>query len=273
MDPIAEQTPVSQPVASQSIPPTKLTQSKGISLFSKILITLFAIIIVLGIGGGGYYFGTKKSSPSLAHEANNVPTTQPSPTLTQVQIKESTVEDTNVPGQKRYTSYKLGIRFLFKADNGSAGQVAVKEVGDTVYVYPTIEDYTKGQFVKVYQKNSQETLAQAIKKQILPNVTDKCYVKAPSARVTTSYPTTYQTASIWYKNTDGTDAAFSPGDAPMLKEVEANCNIDFMPIGGLVFFLEDTKHPNKFVFFSIGQYGINADDTGLKSWQDTIEFL
>ncbi|MDB5057684.1 MAG: hypothetical protein JWO59_1156, partial [Chloroflexi bacterium] len=41
--------------------------------------------------------------------------------------------------------------------------------------------------------------------------------------------------------------------------------------GGISYFLADSRHPDKYLFFSIGQYPIAAGSG--KAWQDTIQFL
>ncbi len=239
--------------------------------FKKILLIILGTFLVFAAIGAAFFVGYIRgmdTAKSLQVDPLNMYVTKPSPT--QVLIKESTLEDTSVPGQKRYTSYKLGISFLYMSSHDN-DQVGVKEVGDTVYVYPmTLNlDYTKGQYVKVFTKISSETLSQAIKKQFLSSFSDSCYVKSPANRIATAYPGSYQTASVWYKNTDGTDAVIGPGEE--LAVVKTDCDLNLMPVGGIVYFLEDTAHPTVFVLFSIGQYGINADDK--RSWQDTIEFL
>jgi hypothetical protein len=42
-----------------------------------------------------------------------------------------------------------------------------------------------------------------------------------------------------------------------------------------VYFLTDSRHPNKLLFFNIGQAGISAGnpDVPQLGWQDTIEFI
>ena len=45
------------------------------------------------------------------------------------------------------------------------------------------------------------------------------------------------------------------------------CGIAF----NIAYFLADTAHPDRFVFFSIGQYGIPAGNGHV--WQQTLRFL
>jgi len=49
------------------------------------------------------------------------------------------------------------------------------------------------------------------------------------------------------------------------------CPQPYAAIGGMAYFLADTAHPDRFLFFSIGQYVIPLGTD--RTWQSSIVFL
>jgi len=49
------------------------------------------------------------------------------------------------------------------------------------------------------------------------------------------------------------------------------CPQPYAAIGGIAYFLADTAHPDRFLFFSIGQYAIPVGKD--RTWQSSIVFL
>lgn len=178
--------------------------------------------------------------------------------------EKSYTEDTTVPGQKRYVSPKLGISFLFAGQVPDVGvKVLVKEVGDKVYIYGDNMEYDKGQYVEIFQKDKTQSLKEAIQEKIMKGFSsDKCMITTDNPF--SIYPVNYEIANI--KVVGNFD------DLEKMEIMRKDCP-SYTQSNGMSYFLSDKNHPDKFVFFSIGQYLINKAPTGEGGWQDTIEFL
>ena len=118
--------------------------------------------------------------------------------------------------------------------------------------------------MEVFQKNPADSLEQAIKKQFLTGIPETdCFVKTVSDNKLSS---NFTKATIAFPvPTDSDQPFFTFGQ---------KCPETYKETNGISYFLADKDHPSKFLFFSIGQYGINAktgDNTVM--WQDTIKFL
>ncbi|MCL4417812.1 MAG: hypothetical protein M1450_03650 [Patescibacteria group bacterium] len=201
--------------------------------------------------------------------------TTPSPTS----YKQSSPEPTSVLKPPiAYTSQKLGIRFSYRykpyGEDKKFGFL-IKEVDNKIYVYGEDEDYTKGQSVEVFGKERDETLVEAISKQILKNYSSKnClirYVDKNEDSLNFSpakyYPNNYRVAIIYY-----TDLISAKPTAENLNK----CPQLYTFQGTTVFFLSDVNHPEKFLFFQIGNYYIPIEDQKagrVRAWQDSIEFI
>lgn len=169
------------------------------------------------------------------------------------------VVDRNSPvgNVKAFTSQKLGISFNYLSRNGDT---RVLESGDKVYVYPGTEAET-GQWVQVFTKDKNDTLAQAIEKRFLRDYDKKnCWVELLGTKES------FETATIYYPpNTDP--------NGPWWENYK-NCPANYSAANGVSYFLMDQKHPDKLLFFSIGQYpieGSEKEDGPL--WQETIKIF
>lgn len=164
------------------------------------------------------------------------------------------------PGVKTFTSEKLGISFTYSTLLQSPTNAT--EAGNKIFVYTGNQNPTQGQFVEVFQKNSGETLKAAIKKLLLAGKSEAdCFVEDYKL---TDYPSGFVGAQIGYP-TDSND------NMETLEEKANKCSPGYAKSNGLSYFLEDTGHPNKFLFFSIGQYAIYSDENTL--WQNTIKII
>jgi len=258
-------------------PQTPVESVKTVKSFSLPLVAL-VVMVTLVVGGGlGYYFGSKTNvqapaSPADMQEKQPTPTTDSTKQPEEIPIentkpKESSIEDTTIAGQKRFASPKLGISFLFMSDiNGET--INVKEVGNKVYVYSDIGSgkYENGQYLEVFQKDEKVTLANALRTTFLRNYTNDCVVTENilSTGNQRDYPSNYKLASIKVKGE-------VEGLEDMMTKLE-KCPSPYTQSNGISYFLMDENHPDKFLFFSIGQYAIDGYPTGTP-WQDTIEFL
>lgn len=165
-----------------------------------------------------------------------------------------------------YTS-TLGISFSYLPKQDST-VFTVKEMKDKVCVTIDVNDNdcSHGQWVQIFKKNPKDTLVEAIKKQFLSHYSpNDCFVTStppdPNQNV---YPASYETAVISFPKTEGTDA-------PWWQNAD-KCPAIYTETNGIAYFLEDKTHPDKFLFFSIGQYAIMSAESG-KPWNQTIKFL
>lgn len=161
---------------------------------------------------------------------------------------------------KTYTSQKLGVKFQYNAQPDATTTAGVKEVGKKIYVYAGTMVPESGQSVEVFAKRTDETLEASIRRQILADYPSPvCTIEVTPSNIRGGY----QVAEISYpKSSDMEDPWFSNYQL---------CNPNYDQTNGLRYFLYDPKHPDMFVFLSIGQYGILAHD--LVPWQDTLTFL
>ncbi len=161
---------------------------------------------------------------------------------------------------KTYTSQKLGVKFQYNSRPDENTVVGVKESGKKIYVYVGTMAPESGQSVEVFSKHTNETLAASIRRQILANYPSPvCKVEVAPSNIRGGY----QVAEISYpKSSDTEDPWFSNYRL---------CNPNYDQTNGMRYFLYDPKHPDTFVFLSIGQYGIPGP--GQTSWQDTLTFL
>lgn len=193
----------------------------------------------------------------------------PSPSTTALSPISSTLTPSisNNENVQTYTSPRLNVSFRYSSVAGpetpnNVNEVLVQETGERIYVYPRTSTPEYGQFVEVLRKASNETLQQAITRVLLAGKDpQKCFiVKGPvhnnSPHITTaeiSFPRT---------NDEGLET---------LDVKTQYCGKDYAQTNGVRYFLEDKNHPEVFLFISIGQYGIYAEE-GIP-WQNTIKIL
>jgi hypothetical protein len=144
--------------------------------------------------------------------------------------------------------------------------VGVKETGDKVYVYIEPLQPESGQWVQVYRKPPEQSLEDAIRQQVLKGVAAQdCQVVSSDDPVAGQVnPPTFRFARI--------DVPRTPGeDYEALIAKAKKCPQPYAAIGGMAYFLADTAHPDRFLFFSIGQYVIPLGQD--RTWQSSIGFL
>lgn len=179
--------------------------------------------------------------------------------------QESYTKDTGISNQKKFVSPKLGISFLY-LDDYVGETIKTKEVENRVYVYSSNNSYDTGQYVEVFQKDPSDTLTEALNKDFLSSDSYKANCSVVDTLVYSNqseYPNSYQLANIKVKKeTNDMEELFAELD---------KCPSPYTQSNGISYFLMDSEHPDKFLFFSIGQYVINAFETDT-AWQDTIKF-
>ncbi len=233
-------------------------------VFLTIVLTIFLIVLA---GGIGYLFYQNQQLKNQAYQTTPLEEvssseTTPSPTAEPTTPIASYTEDTAVLGQKKYTSPQLGISFLYLSSS-QGSNFGVKEIGNQVYLYDLNYEYDTGQYLEVFTKQSDQTLKQAIEQTFLEGyTTDKCIATVSPA--SGEYPSSYIEGNITV-----------PGEFTDMEEMAEKwqlCPQPYVRTNGISFFLMDGDKPDKFVFFSIGQYAISAG-AGDLTWQDTIVFL
>lgn len=236
--------------------------------FAPILVIL-AILVILGIGVGAYYFGKSSSKPiTLSPSPSPTATITLTPTATIIPSPTITPTPTATPNSNLFTSQTLGVSFYYtKANTGvNNSSIAVKEIGNKIYVYSTSGKPEDGQYLEVFSKDKNQSLIDVIKQKILTgySLTD-CIVGTAKNPVTgQTYPASYEIAEI---NVPG---PFTDLEAQAAKA--SKCPEKYVTTNGISYFLEDSNHPDKFIYLSIGQYPIDSG-IGDKLWQTTIKFL
>ncbi|MGB8647559.1 MAG: hypothetical protein WCF84_20160 [Anaerolineae bacterium] len=172
---------------------------------------------------------------------------------------------TPVGGAVTYLSVKLGIKFSYLPNQGPES-IKIQETGDKVYVYPSTMAATAGQWVQVFSKTPNQLFLDAINTQVLKGYSlQDCVVKlVPNPNVGMPLPPSFVFAQI--------TLPISENDSQEAIQAKAGkCPQPYAAIGGLAYFVADTQYPDKFAFFSIGQYPIMAASD--KTWQTTFQFV
>lgn len=226
-----------------------MNRQSGIHVLILVFIGIFAVATVV------YFLFIRKTNP------NQLPITPVPTELTPIAKLDNL----------QFNSQKLGVSFDYaKAPNpSSTQQVKTLEEGNKVYVYvDNGTDPHTGQWVEVFQKNPTQTLTDAIKQRFLATYPDKnCFIRTqityPDA---VALPSGYEVAEITFPTVTDTQAPWW--------ENSAKCPPVYTTTNGISYFLMDTRYPNKYAYFSIGQYGIPAGtDNPQELWQDTFRFV
>jgi len=224
---------------------------------------LSLVLIFIGLAGFvGIVALALRSSQYPQHQIYQTHPLAPTPT-------QPVIDTRNIHYQTQtYISHDLGISFDYVSSSINPEQV--KEVDNKVYLYNSRtqkDDPTSGKYVEVFSKNPSDTLADAIRKQVLQGYSaTECNVKY--AAPYWPYHPDYETATILYSGYDGSDTP-NPN--------AAKCPAIYTRTHGISYFAMDKNHPDKFVFFKIGQDNIPATIkcTGVgcsTAWDETFRF-
>lgn len=167
------------------------------------------------------------------------------------------------PNLKTFTSQSLKVSFDYLEVIPAYPDLKVKveTAGNKIYVY-TGTKAEEGQSAEVFKKDKNDTLEQAIRKQFLNGISEKdCFIEDLTSNY--KYPAGYKVVDIGFPYDKNSDI-------PMFAQ-ENKCPQGYTRSNGIAYFLGDSNHPEIYLYLSIGQYGINADNN--KMWQDTIRFL
>jgi hypothetical protein len=251
-------------VAGTSQTPTPQKSSSTLAIIFKYL------AIGTGIAGIGILVAVCGFLLGQRNDVSKKQTVGPTVTITaaptQTPSAESSIKDTGIVNQKRYTNPKVGISFVFSTLAFGNNVMDIKEVGNKIYMYDTKYPYTQGQYIEVFQKDAADTLEQTIQKQFLTGISPKdCFVKDTKPDNYAESPTSYVFKTIGFPVDENSDV-------PMFAQAN-KCPTPYTESDGIAYFLGDTKHPKTFLFLSIGQQGFPIEKNSQTMWQDTIEFL
>ncbi|MDD2822642.1 MAG: prepilin-type N-terminal cleavage/methylation domain-containing protein [Candidatus Daviesbacteria bacterium] len=225
--------------------------------FTPIAVIIALVILLVAAVAGIIFFSNKTPQPAPIQGILTVTPTVSVVLSPTVSVTSTPTPTKSYPGTTQYISPKLKVAFNYLV-NQDGQKALVKESGSKIYVYIEGTSFDKGQYVEVFNKNKSDTLAEAIEKQFLGGISKTdCFVAPYTVK---SSLANYSADTISYpKNAD-----LGPGEIP------AKCPQKYSESNGISYFLADSNHPDKFLFFSIGQYGISAGNNIL--WQDTIIF-
>jgi hypothetical protein len=267
--------------SAQTNTPTAVQNTPRLSnTMLQILIVILIIFIIFIIAGISYYMGFKGYKIALISDKQTPPVVLPTQFIAPsvvitLPLRQITLVPTREIQQIRactlganansnlFASENKGICFLYAKQGGAVVppvNIHTSEAGSKVFVYPANGVPANGQSVEVFEKDPADSLAQAIQKKFLAGINPQdCFIKVlPNGNI----PPRFTKAQIAYP--------VPPGQAAF--EVENNCPAGYRMTNGIAYFLMDTNTPDRFFYFSIGQYGIEAA-TGNQNllWQDTIQ--
>ena len=238
---------------------TKKASSVGeVPVFALVVVAFVLVALFLATLIYSIFF-----RPKNMHVANPTPTLgEPGSLGKLVTTKGPT--PTATPGL--FVSKELGISFRYKPKAGNISTYT-KQVGQKVYLYSDSQEYTgtdeaylrlRGQYLEVFKKDAKDSLADAVRKKFLTNVSEKdCF---PVEKERYGLPASYKTVTLSY-----------PGSGGPYNPASEKCPTPYTQVAGAAYFVMDPAHPEIYVFFLIGQYLIMADES--TPWQNTITFL
>jgi hypothetical protein len=197
--------------------------------------------------------------PSINSQVSQV-TTTPSTTISQTPTTTPTISDSN--GIETYSDAKVTFHHLVKDNYYTYG---TKVDGNRIYVYPTyLSSYKLGSFIELFKKDPNDTIQQAIQKNVLTgyNIAD-CPIGDPYT--VGQLPSNMTGATIRYNANNLMLGAPEPKD-------ETKCPYDYTATEGAKYFAVDTKHPDLLIFYSVSNGLYPADSTGNTLWFQTLTF-
>lgn len=228
---------------------------------APIILVIATVVLLTAAFLGIILFSRNTPAPTIVPVPVPVPSSTPQAISLTPTITLTPTPTKSYPGTTQYISPNLKIAFNYlPSSNGQ--KFSVKESGNKIYIFMDNTSFDTGQFVEVFTKDKNDTLAEAIEKQFLNGISkNDCFVINGNSTFK-FYPASYTTAEISYPESN--DQNVGPGEIP------AKCPQNYSRTNGIRYFLGDSNHPEKLLFISIGQYGISAGQN--ISWQDTISF-
>lgn len=214
------------------------------------LIPILVAILILGVLGFLTYNFFISKTPVLSIPNN----------LTSQKPTTNSETSPNNPNAKLFLSETLKVQFSYNP-NYENTSFSVKETENKIYVYMSTTKAEDGQYLEVFTKDANDSLETAIQKKFLVGYNStNCFVETIEnkdgtgmAKAIISYPPPSDPDEPFFANSDKCPAVYSQSN-------------------GISYFLYDKNFPDKFLFVSIGQYGIKS---GVREslWQQTIKFI
>ncbi len=242
--PSAPSSPSSNPPVSSPTPPPPPVSNK-FSLIPKVIIGILILLIVLL---STYILTARMGAAKTPPKTTTTPTKVPTPTheLPTATPTPGVATTSANPTSNRYYSQELGIYFDYAKSLPDSPKQTLEAEADAsrVYVFFTGSAPTNGQYVDVMSKLTTDSTLQAVSKITMsdPNYAGCTF----SFKAQTPYPSTYE-------------------------EIIPTCPTKQST--NLTFFLGDSAHPDKLLFFSIGSTSIPSSSNPQVTWQDTLRFL
>lgn len=234
------------------------------NLIYVFLFALLALVLLFALRYLNVNSTITQTEPNLEKELQN------DSAVNQIEEKElPKTEKPLLPGQQKYTSTNLGVSLLYINELGNDLSSNVEEVGNKIYIFAPGSSSESGQYMEVFTKAENDTLLQAVQKQFLVGYS-------------ASDCEAYELTKTWNnkaisENMELVNIRVAGGWESMedLMVRWEKCPKPYTESNGISYFMADKNHPDKFAFFSIGQYAISAgtDESGSLTWQDTVEFL
>lgn len=148
---------------------------------------------------------------------------------------------------KRTTTFTgLGISFTFDTQDVNNDNVEVHVIGNKIYFGEEPDPQSTGLYIEIFSKSPTDSIQTSITKTVLSgyNLSDCPIIVSSPPRP--NYPSTFETATLNYAS-DNQAIGVGPRDS-------SKCPINYAPIEQDKYFLVDTQHPDKLLFFSRGQF-------------------
>jgi len=219
---------------------------------------LILVVAAVSLVGAGALLNRSISSRTATPAPAPTLIISPSPSQPAASITVPTLAPK--PDSLLYSSARLGISFYYAASSQNQS-FSVRESGSKVFVYPANTPPESGQFVEVFSKDEDDSLAQAISQRFLSGISSqKCQV------VETVDGNGLSRAEISYPSPTEPEGSMPRWDYGL------ECPADYKQTNGIRYFTYDPRNPGVFAFVSIGQYSIPSGSTTQQGWQDTLTF-
>lgn len=219
---------------------------------------------------------TRSPAPTSTSTLSQTPS--PSSTMSPTPTLPPGASEVTQNGIVTFTSTVFGIAFSYRPFQFDA-KVRTRVAADRVYVYYTDLVSDPGQYVQVLHKAPADSLQQAIRQQILHGYSpDDCRLVMAEGHTYEGVvaPPGYFFASI--RLAPSPTATWDPVSVDTWATERAQyqkCPQSYTEWGGQAYFMEDTRHPDRFFFFKIGQYWIYSAGPSEYGdpWQSTLRVL
>jgi hypothetical protein len=171
-----------------------------------------------------------------------------------------------LPRTERYVSETFGVAFNFSPIDVTVNgeEFPPTESGDRIYI-----GGPSGQWVQVFPKEPSQSFENAIRERFLSGIDpNTCYVQSATYEWLAGVPNVSGAVISFPISTNETEPWWSNGE---------KCG-NYATTNGIAYFYYDARFPDRFYYFSIGQYGIpsgvqSSSPNKLVAWQETFSVL